>query len=491
MDVVQTKLGKAQPNSNLIKIIKDLIAEAENFKAPEGARRLVFVCDNYDHLTPETAYRWLDPLAFQHEVEEARAQRVWFWHLLRNCVSILPLIMTWFALFQALKAFQLDTYAGDAGKSFLQLWQEGFHGGTWLTFSTAAAIDVVLLVSYLILIAVTSWTDGRAYTRSTKFAEKLQTTTEELMRVIANSPSISVDKSAIQNVASAVQQVVDNAMRANQQFFSTTEQSVRQLMQATQDTVTQIVQISQKAIIDSNDRAERQFSKTDGIINKFDVNVQELQRILTGYQTKLDDLQDAIQQLTTASAGLVTNADRYTQIGQDISKNIADLNRTQANVLQQIGFIAKGITDAASEMNKSAINMEGAARQVEKVATQLDSGIQATLRTMHTEVSRSATSMSNGVQQSVNSMQNGVSQTAQVIQRLVTDATNAVQQVAPVLQQTADALEDTTNRLASLAIAGAAGLNGSGGASSGGPRIGGIVGWLIGPGKKRQGKGKP
>lgn len=504
MDVSQTKLAKDQPNSSVVGSIKDLVAEADKLKAREGARRLIFICDNYDRLTPETAYRWLDPLAFQHEVEDARAQRVWGWHLLRNCVSILPLILTWLALFLALTAYQGDTYSGDAGKSFLQLWQEGFHGGTGLTFSMAAITDVGLLVFYLILIGVTSWTDGKAYARSTKFAATLQTTTEELMHTIANSPAISGDKSAIQNVAAAVQQVVDNAMKANkdmlaqimadnkqalegavrlvQQLGQQFQNEFTQIAQDAKSIIAQVTQKSQQAIDDSNNRSDTFFRRVSGSVGTFETSVQNLETVLKNYQAKLDEIQDAIGKMTAASAGLASNAARYTQIGLDISKNTEILNKTMSSVLQQIGSVSQGITNAAAEMNKSSLNMEGAAKQVEKVATQLDSGIQSTLKTMYTEVTRST-----------NAMSAGVTQAARDLSRGAVNAADSLRDITPDLDRASTALQNTADQLSSIQFVGMNGHSPSHNSAGGGG--GGVFGWAIRRRrnwrKQRQKQGQP
>jgi len=507
MNVGQTKLAKVQGNTALVSEAQNLVAEAERLKAREGARRLVFVCDNYDHLTPETAYRWLDPLAFQHEVEDARAQRVWWLHILRNCVSILPLILTWFALFLALTAYQADKYAGDAGKSFLQLWQEGFHGGTWLTFSMAAITDVGLLLLYLALIGITSWTDGRAYTRSTQFTHKLQTTTEALMQAVAGSNAISVDQSAIQNVAAAVQQVVNEAMKANQQLIAqvmndnkhTLEGAVQlvqklgqqfqdelaQIAQDVKSAITQVANESRDAVRESNSRSDTFFKRVSGSVNTFETSVKNLEDVLKDYQAKLDDIQLAISSMTAASSGLVANVSKYTQIGQDISENIIKLNKTMNSVLQQIGFVSKGITDAAGEMSKSALNMEDAAKQVEKVAAQLDSGIQATLKTMYDEVNRSTAAMSDGVSHSVTMMSTNVSQAATNLSQGAKQAADHLRDVAPTLKEASDALQNTADQLNALPFFG---MNGS--APSGGAGGGGLVGFFRRRNRRKQGQRK-
>jgi ABC-type transporter Mla subunit MlaD len=504
--IAQSKLAKQANLQALVTDISNLWVEAQRLRAKEGAKRLEHICNHFDRLTAETTYRWIDPVGFQHEVENSLSHRIALWHILRNCISVLPLILTWFSLYLALTAYEHDTFAGDGGKSFLQLWQNGFHGGTFLTFSTTAIVDVGFLTLFLLLIALTSYSDNRAYGRSTKFAQKLQVATEGLMSVVANNRSISVDKDAITNVADAVQLVVDDAMKANQKIIKetmeasqkvtdTAEKNIRQFMQNSQDTfdkiaqvskdgVNQVVKASEKAVLDANDRTEKVFNRTTAVLNTFDTNVQNLQTVLTNYQARLDDLTTAIQQLANVSAALATNADAYTKTGRAINDNIAKLNSTQDNLLRQIGLISKGITDSAKDMNTAATNLGTATGAVEKVATQLDTGIKTTLDTMDTkvkatmdimtrDVTKATNTMSDNVQRTVQTMSSGVKSTADEIRIQVDRAAISLKDVAPVLQVTADSLDraaDKLSNVSSLTVPGA---------SSRRRRVGGIVGWLF------------
>jgi methyl-accepting chemotaxis protein len=515
--IQESKLAKNPTNSNLTKSLDDLWAEANKLKAKDGAKRLELVCNIYDQLSAETTYRWIDPIGFQHEVEDSLSHKVSLLHILRNCVSVLPLILTWIALYLALTAYQQDTYTGDGGKSFLQLWQEGFHGGTPLTFSTAAAIDIVLLIFFVVLIAITSWFDSHAYSRSTRFAQKLQSTTEGLMRVVDSIPSISIDKSAITNVANAVQQVVNDAMKANQQLIRETmeasrqatesaEKSFRQFIeksldtltgvtQTSKDTVNQIVQISQKAIQDSNDRADKIFTRTNSTLGTFEVNVTNLQTVLTNYQLRLNDLQNAIQELTTASGTLTTYSNDYLQVGKKINENIDKLTQAHNNVLQQMKVISQGVNSAASDMNHSADNLQSATQAVEKVANQLDTGIKTTLDAMTdkvkttmdnmvTDISKATNTMNTGVQQTVQIMGAGVQHAAAEIRIQVENAVISLRDLTPALQTTVDSLDKATEKLSNIS----AGVNGSGGTGGGSQvttqgkkafPIGGFLGWLL------------
>jgi len=129
MVISQSKLG--QRYRSLADEIDQLLNEARNLGATEGAQRLEAICSQYDQLSPNVAYQWLDPGAFQREVEEAQTHGVGaeFIHFFRNVFSLAPLIVTWGALFFAVNAYQQDLtiHAADRTRPFLELWQSGFR----------------------------------------------------------------------------------------------------------------------------------------------------------------------------------------------------------------------------------------------------------------------------------------------------------------------------------------------------------------------------
>ena len=130
MDVLNSKL--AQNNGRLAKEIHDVLEDARELGGSVGAERIEFICDQYDKVSPDIAYQWIDLSAFQQEIEDAqtRTKLIWWTHFLRNIFSLTPLILTWGALYFAVRAYEKDlaVYPNDINIPFLQLWQTGFHG---------------------------------------------------------------------------------------------------------------------------------------------------------------------------------------------------------------------------------------------------------------------------------------------------------------------------------------------------------------------------
>ncbi len=386
MIISQSKLGQRyKPLANEIDL---LLNEARNLGATEGAQRLEAICSQYDQLSPNVAYQWLDPGAFQREVEEAQTHGAGaeFIHFFRNVFSLAPLIVTWGALFSAVNTYQEDLamHITDRTRPFLELWQSGFNGITWVTFTVAAGFDVILLFLYLLFILLTHQIDSRAHSVSTKFAKKLQGIDEKLMKVIAtDGVTHIVDQSGVDKVADAVQKVVQKAVDASTKIATAAEQSIKQ-----------VTDVSTKAITDSNSRMDDVFKKQiDPLISAFRTDMAALQKELGNYQGRLNDLTNASQQLASASSTLTANAERYTTIGQDIKTQIASLNATQQDVLAQIRTVSGGISTAAGNMTTATTNMTAATKAVQGVATQLSTGMQTSINAMTMNVDRAAQSL--------------------------------------------------------------------------------------------------
>ena len=493
MTIAESKLATRHPA--VMKEIEQLALEAQKLGASEGVQRLSLVCNQYDKLSPDATYRLIDPGAFQREVEEAQGRKVEIWHIIRNCISLFPLILTWFALFSATNSYQACATAPagqrcDLTQPFLTLWEKDGFGGRTFQFSVAALLDVMLLLLYLSFILLTYVLDRRAHTISTSFSEQLQTSTENLMRVVGNEGITPIASDAdVDRVAGAVQQVVEKAVQMSEQIAQTAQQSIEQLVQAVQQssqeavTVTQqsnqqtlaaiqqsaqqsleaaqqtnqqtvlavqqaaqqmsqtaqqtieqvtqavqqsnqqslqaieqttqqilaasqqsseqIMQAARQAINESNSKIEALMSnQVTPLLTTFNSDMVKLHSELGNYQNRLNDLTTASKQLASASGTLVSNADRYVAVGQDISTQITALNATQQQVLAQIAAIAGNISSAASDMSAATSHMhattssmEASTKAVEAVASQLSTGMQVTINTMTSQVGRATQSL--------------------------------------------------------------------------------------------------
>jgi len=82
---------------------------------------------------------------------------------IRNVMVLLPILLTWFALWESTRNYRtyIDAHPDEINKPFLLLWQRGFgHEGSLsaTTFSTVAIIDAVIIG---IIICLTFYSHGR------------------------------------------------------------------------------------------------------------------------------------------------------------------------------------------------------------------------------------------------------------------------------------------------------------------------------------------
>lgn len=340
------------PRAGLKQRIAALAKEAEALGAIEGPKRLLLVDEHLEHLAPQEAYAWIDPEAFRHEIEAAqeRTQLITWLTNARNLLTLAPLIVTWTALAFATSAYQADLqrFPDDARRPFLQLWQEGFRQTTPWTFTRTAFFDVILL---LVIIAVTfliGFVEGRDASVIRSFSRSLQSLIDAIMREVSASGAIRVSPEAsVEDVANAVQRVIDRALKASQQVVDTALQGI----DASNNRVSPLLQ---------------QFTKDMGT----------LQQELSAYQGRLGALTTASTDLATAAKALESNAGAYTNVATAIQNQVASLDRTQQQLGRSIDAVAKNIGTAA--------------HSVETVAAELTTGMRSDIELMTENVTRAA-----------------------------------------------------------------------------------------------------
>jgi len=145
--------------------------------------RLKSISKDFGELPFDAIPVLINPVALQQEVENAQggsASRIL--SVMRNILALAPLIVTWLSIATAVTSYQqyLQTHPSARSEPFLELWQTGFGGGTWLTLSNTAIIDALLLVILLVLTVVAHILDGRAQEKSGEVYDELQDFIERL-----------------------------------------------------------------------------------------------------------------------------------------------------------------------------------------------------------------------------------------------------------------------------------------------------------------------
>lgn len=401
----------AQVSSDLIKkveklgsknaLVQDEVAKtmlaASKYKATRGLERLGLVCEYWDKLTPELAYQWIGPAEFEEEVAEREEKRADTWNVWRNRLSIVPLLFTWFALGIAAFDYQTDLgrYPTDLNKPLLLLWEGGFHGSTPLTFTNAAILDAIFLGLILAFTIIAQRIEGQAGDTARAFGTEMRSTTDKVVKLIAAQGAIRVDPQADANtVAQAMQRVIDRALEQSKLITETAEQAVKDTHKQTSELFT---------------------AQLTPMMTQFQVDMKKLTSALVDYQTRLVELTTAASSLSIAAGSLAGNADKYTNVGQNISQHMGQLQSTQANLVTEIQKVTGDIGVAADSAST--------------VAKEITTHMKADVGRMTQQVER---------------------------------AEGALRNTALELQRTSEALADAAETLAAVDLAG-----------------GGVLGWMI------------
>lgn len=389
--------------------------------AYEGAKRLELVGQEFTKLTIEEAYHIIAPDITHSEVEELYSHKLGFLHVIRNALSLCPLILTWTALCLAAISYQQNLanpkYRDvDQYRPFLRLWQEGFHGATWLTFSNAALGDVILLsLVLLFVVLVIPVSESISRRRANIIAGDLENVTEGLMRVVGEKGINPITSEAdVDKVIHRIKQTVETSLLASKQAADQAKQF----------------------IADSEVRVTNVIGDFHQDLATFNADLLKLSSDLQSYGQTIQDLSNASTQLASSSTSLATNArdmassattsaqasQSMAQASQGIGTQLSALNNTQQQMVNEISTtqkqvaneiattqqqVVKGITDAADIMDTVA-------KDTRLVAKELGQITQADLQSMTNQVAQVANQV-NKVATSLTQIDQQLQATSQVL----------------------------------------------------------------------------
>jgi glycine cleavage system H lipoate-binding protein len=473
--VNQRELSISYPQ--LAQQVADVYDEAKKLGVVEGAERLALVSRYFKKLSIEEAYSTLDPEGFRQEIVEAQESRyhLGFWRVLRNCFSLAPLIATWLALYFATTKYQGDLtnpkYKNvDQYQSFLRLWQDGFHGSTAYTFSTAAMIDVVLLLMYAGIIIFVSILEKRAYSHTNSLAQELNSVSEELIDVIAQvGPSASTIDMGIDKIVQTIERVADAGTdKLLQAVKSVSDADVEKIVQAIKQVLDealmssdQVAQKAQEFIRVSNEKIDDvfntkikvmldQFHDDLGTMNtdfkRLGIDLRKLSSDVFSYDKQLVNLTDASTKLATHAGDLTSSTQAYVSVGQEIRDQINALNATQHQVAANISSTQQ---DVARQIGVAAGHMNSVAQETALVAQELGQISKQDIDVMSKKVLAAANSVADAAD-TLTVVKGSLSQTNQQLQGSVLQVNQDVQQSLSRFQSQLDATSEELKQTAQV-----------------------------------------
>ena len=144
-----------------------------------------------------------------------------FIYLIRNFLTLVPLIFTWYSLSTAASSYQkyMQERPSAVTQPFLLLWQEGF-GGKSLPFSQVAFIDAMVLIIFLLLTIISSMLSSREKSRRNQEERKEISNTEDtntLAEITKNEATTNgqqtVTDIGIAKIAEGIQIIVQESLK--------------------------------------------------------------------------------------------------------------------------------------------------------------------------------------------------------------------------------------------------------------------------------------
>lgn len=320
---------------------------------------------------------------------------------LRNVLVLVPILLTWFALGEAVRNYGNYVEANPQSEvPFLVLWQNGFGGTTsWLspTLSHVAFLDAILIG---IIILLTFYAHGRREEQEDVIADTTSLFQAEMDNALAEaSVLLATDRSSRPvRLADAVERMADS--------FEESSQALLNQLQVEHDRMEMLAS-----------RREKEFTDFGVFATGMRSGAEEMHRILAALRDVSRGLERSLQDLASdlASSGeqqralltAVTNLERLTS---SAIQNDQAATRQLAQTAARLSETAeKTITGAERASSAGRLAME-AVQNVSTIAQEIAAS-QARIDEVITAQNTSSTALSE-------TLRSGESQNAQTVRQL-------------------------------------------------------------------------
>ncbi len=325
---------------------------------------------------------------------------------IRNVLVLMPILLTWFALAEATRAYQrfIETHPDEVRKPFLLLWQQGFGGelNRWsASFSTVALIDAVII---FIIILLTFYSHGRREEHEENIFESAESFQADLDNALAEATvALAPDRAGRPAMlARSVDRLADR--------FEYNSQELLTRLKVEHDRLEAIAA-----------RREKEFSDFGVFASGMRAGAEETHRLLLDLRQVSTGLQHALEDLTN-EVGVSADQQRslFTAV-TSLERLVATGIQSDHGVTRQLSDAAQALADAA---DKSLAGSEAAA-QAGRVATEAVRGIAEISATLAASQTRLESAMTNETDvnsrlaEALRSGMNGVGATAQTLTEIM------------------------------------------------------------------------
>ena len=296
---------------------------------------------------------------------------------IRNVLVLVPILLTWFALAEASKAY--DRYIAKNPEMvrdpFLLLWQRGFGGeasGFAPTFSMVALIDAVIILA---IIALTFFAHGRREARDDTIDDVANAFQSDLDNILAGATvALAGDRGS--RPALLVRSVERLAER-----FDHSSQELLNRLRVEHDRLDQLA-----------GRREKEFSDFGVFASGMRAGAEETHRLLV-------DLRQVSQGLQTALEDLTSEVSTTSDQGRILLSAVQGLERLTSSSIQSDQAVSRQLATAATALadaaDRSVTGSETAA-QAGRIATEAMHGIAEIAVALATGQSRLEAALTSG-----------------------------------------------------------------------------------------------
>ncbi|MDQ2682042.1 MAG: methyl-accepting chemotaxis protein [Chloroflexota bacterium] len=275
---------------------------------------------------------------------------------LRNVLVLLPIALTWFALYEATKNYRryIDANPEEIRQPFLLLWQRGFDGeGPWFstTFSTLAIVDAAII---FVIIVLTFYSHGRREHREESIDRTAQKFQADVDNILAEATvALAPDR------AGRPAMLARSVERLAERFEHNSQELIGRL------------RVEHDRLEAIANRREKEFADFGVFASGMRAGAEETHRLLVELRQVSTQLQHALEDLTS-EVGVTGDQNK------SLLSAVTSLERLVATGIQSDHGVTRRLAEAAEVLSEAAersLAGSEAAAQAGRVATEAVRGI--------------------------------------------------------------------------------------------------------------------
>lgn len=367
--------------TNIKRLIKKLRKEhLDDITANRLEEVLNTIEDNSYIWTNSNLYDVFNPSLLMDRARIAYSSRrtlTGFLEVFRNILVLFPIVLTWYALSEATKAYSI-VGSTDLNIPFLYQWEQGFNGqissflGYSLTFSHVAVLDALIIGLIILFTAIVYWGSYKVEHNAIQLGAELDSVLWQINKTI-NDDKLRVKNDAeqrsiqiLESINNFIIEYQEQGQRLNQiigeeigrldaitQNYKAETSNLKMLAIELKESTKQleILKIDIEEFSANQDQIEESYLSIEGHLGIFDAIVIELGRNLEKISTNLEK-----------NTNMYSNQlSEFSSVPRLLRTNIQEINnilsRNTVNNAAQLNEVVDRFTTVLDRTNEQLINM--------------------------------------------------------------------------------------------------------------------------------------